>query len=271
MPLPDRPQHAVGGDGAVLEIKRAGRAAADAQLVLLGADSQAGRAALDQEGGELLAVDLGEDGEQIGEAGVGDELLGAVQLPALAVGGQHGLGLGGQSVRSRSRFGQGVGGDALSGGQAGQVALALLGRAEQHQRHGADAHVRAVADGERTQAADRLGDQAAAGLVAAQAAVRLGDVVAQQAHLAGLLQQGAHDARFLGLDLRGARLDLAAHEILGGVAHHALLVAEHLGRQDGGRPGGLKEEAAAQGQRDVVRQITHENRIPASRTGERTC
>ena len=87
VPLADRPQHGVDRDRAVLEEQRAGRAAADAQLVLLGADRQAGRAALDQERGELLAVDLREHREQVREAGVGDVQLRPGQLPALAVGG----------------------------------------------------------------------------------------------------------------------------------------------------------------------------------------
>ena len=77
-------QGVLGHDHAV-EHHRAGRAAVDAHLVLLGADRQAGRVALDQEGAECLAVDLGVDREQVGEAGVGDELLGAVEVPA-AVG-----------------------------------------------------------------------------------------------------------------------------------------------------------------------------------------
>ena len=49
VPLADRPQHVVDRDRAVLEEQRAGRAAADAELVLLGADGQPGRAALDEE------------------------------------------------------------------------------------------------------------------------------------------------------------------------------------------------------------------------------
>ena len=68
--------------------------------------------------GELLAVDLGEHREQIGEAGVGDVQLRAGQLPALAVGRQHRLGLGRQRVGARARLGQRVGGDQLAASPA---------------------------------------------------------------------------------------------------------------------------------------------------------
>ena len=77
--------------------------------------------------GELLAVDLGEHGEQIGEAGVGDELLGAGEAIGLAVGGEHRLGLGGQRVRARARLGERVGGDQLAGGQRGRYCCCCSG------------------------------------------------------------------------------------------------------------------------------------------------
>ena len=89
--LPDLPQHSVRGDLAVLQDQGARRAAPNSQLVLLGTDRQTLGRALDQEPGELLAVDLGEHGEKIGEAGVGDVLLGAGQLPGLSVGRQIAL------------------------------------------------------------------------------------------------------------------------------------------------------------------------------------
>ena len=56
-----------------------------AHLVLFLAARHAAERALDDERGELLAVDLGEDDEQVGEAAVGDPHLLAVQHEA-AVG-----------------------------------------------------------------------------------------------------------------------------------------------------------------------------------------
>ena len=45
-----------------------------------------GKVSFDQECGELFAVDLGEDGEQVGKAGVGDPHFFAVQNVMLAIG-----------------------------------------------------------------------------------------------------------------------------------------------------------------------------------------
>jgi hypothetical protein len=254
--LADAAQHVLRRHHAVLEDQRAGAAAPDAQLVLLGAHGQAWRIALDQKAGELavfhLAIGrlhLGEHREQVGERGVGDELLGAGQLVALAVGRQHRLGLGGQRVRPRPRLGQGIGSDQLAAGQAGQVFLLLFGCAEQHQGHGPDADVGPVTDGKRSHPADRLEDEAGRRLVAAQTAVGLGHVVAQQAYLARLAQDLAHQARLLVLDLVGLGLDLPAHEIVGRLLHHALLVGQRLGDQDAGRSGGLEQEAATRAKR----------------------
>ena len=64
---------------AIGQNQRAGGRSANAELVLFLADRKARRVALDQEGGELLAIDLGEDGEQVGEAAVGDPHLLAVE------------------------------------------------------------------------------------------------------------------------------------------------------------------------------------------------
>ena len=89
MALADLAEQVVGGDFAVGQDQRAGGGAADAELVLFLADGEAGRAALDQEGGEILASrrsDLGEDGEEVGEAAVGDPHLLAVEDVVRAVG-----------------------------------------------------------------------------------------------------------------------------------------------------------------------------------------
>ena len=100
-PLPISPSRFSTGTLRVLEDERAGRGAADAHLVLFGPDGEAGRVALDDEAGELLAVDLGEDDEHVGEAGVGDELLRAVEDPVLAVGESTARGLARRARRCR--------------------------------------------------------------------------------------------------------------------------------------------------------------------------
>ena len=63
-------------------------------------------AALDDERGELLAVDLGEDGEDVGEAAVGDPRLLAVEDVVLAVRGQPRGRLGRERVGAGVRLGQ---------------------------------------------------------------------------------------------------------------------------------------------------------------------
>ena len=90
--LADVAEHVLDRHLAVVEDERRGGRAADAHLLLFGADGEAGEVFLDQERGELLAVNLGEDGEQVGEVGVGDPHLLAVQDVVLAVGRQHGAG-----------------------------------------------------------------------------------------------------------------------------------------------------------------------------------
>ncbi len=75
--------------------------------------------ALDDEGGELLAVDLREDGEEIGEPAVGDPRLLAVQHVMAAVGRKPRRGPRGERVGPRVRLGERVGANELGARQAG--------------------------------------------------------------------------------------------------------------------------------------------------------
>ena len=61
MALADLAEHVLDRDAGILEDERSGRAAAQAELVLLAAAAEAGRAALDDEGGEFRAVHLEDD------------------------------------------------------------------------------------------------------------------------------------------------------------------------------------------------------------------
>jgi len=112
-----------------------------------------------------------------------------------------------------------------------QILLALGLRAEQDDGHRADADVGAEAHGEGPLHGDRLGDEARARLVAVEAAVLFRDVVAQQAHGAGLLHELAHEPGLSSPRCRRAAQHLAAHEIVRRLFHHPLLVVEHLGRE----------------------------------------
>ncbi len=75
----DFTEHVFCGHFAVVEDDRAGGGAADAHLVFFGADGESRESFLDQECSELFAINFGEDGEQIGEAGVGDPHFFAVE------------------------------------------------------------------------------------------------------------------------------------------------------------------------------------------------
>ena len=102
--LADFAEQVLDGNLAVGQDERAGGGAADAELVLFGADGEAGSVALDEEGGELSRrPTFGEDGEQVGEAAVGDPHLLAVEDVVLAVGARARRGCGSSWRRSRRR------------------------------------------------------------------------------------------------------------------------------------------------------------------------
>src|SRR4029079_6701396 len=77
--LADLAEDGVGGHLDVLEDQLARRRAADAELLLLRPGRKPLRRLLDDERGEVLAVDLREDREDVREAGIRDELLRARQ------------------------------------------------------------------------------------------------------------------------------------------------------------------------------------------------
>ena len=92
--MPLHAQQTVLRDDAVFHDQLAGGGTTDAHLVLGLADVEAGIGALHDEGADLLLLAAalvgdktgdGDDDEHIGKAGVGDEDLGAVQLPVVAL------------------------------------------------------------------------------------------------------------------------------------------------------------------------------------------
>ncbi len=193
------------GHLAIGEDERAGGGAADAELVLLRADGEAGSAALDEEGGEFFAVDFGEDGEEVGETGVGDPHLLAVQDVVAAVGGENGAGAAIHGVAGGGGFGERVGADPFAGGELGQVLLFLRGRAVPDDGQRADAGVGGEGDGEAGQLADGFGDDGGGDLIHSEAAVGFGNIHGHEAEIAGLAQQGAGDGEVLGFDFRPPR------------------------------------------------------------------
>ena len=106
--LADLAEHVVAGDAHVVEPHGGGRAGADAHLVFVGAGGDAGHVAGDDEGGQrrlaLRAVGgLGEDGEEVGDAAVGDPELLAVEDPVVAVAARGGVDGGGVGARRPAR------------------------------------------------------------------------------------------------------------------------------------------------------------------------
>ena len=224
--LADLAQQVLFRDDRVLQDERPGGGALDARLLLLGAQAHAGRALVDDERGEVLAVHLRERDVDVGEAGVREPHLLAVQDPARAVGREDRPGLRVHGVRGGARLRERVGADPLAGHELGQVLLLLLGRAEVDDGQRADAGVAHVGDGEAAVARRRLRGDAAGDLVEAHAAVLLGDLDAQQAQLARLREQLARGLVLEGQDLRDARDHLVLHERGRRLADHALLFAE---------------------------------------------
>ena len=208
MALAGLAEQGVGRHLHALQDHLAGGAALDAHLVLLGPDRQAGRVALHQEGRDAAVLQPGVEREEVGEAGVGDELLGAVEAVAAARQRRRGRAHG-PGVRPGAGLGEGVGADRGARRQARQVAGALLLGAEEDQRQGADAGVGEVGDGERVGGRQRLADDHRGHGVEAGAAVGLRHLDAHVAVGAEAREQLAVGRVVLALDGLGHRADLA--------------------------------------------------------------
>ena len=90
MTLARLPQQILHRHLAIGEHQRAGRRSADAQLMFLRAHGQPRGTRLHQESGKLLAVDLGKDGKQAGDACIRNPHLFAIEHIMLAVGSKGG-------------------------------------------------------------------------------------------------------------------------------------------------------------------------------------
>ena len=101
-PLPISPEHVAGGHPRILQHDRRRRRAVQAHLVLFLAGAHARKGLLDDERGEVLAVDLRKDDDHVGEAAVGDPHLLAVERPG-SVGSRGRARLGRERVGPRAR------------------------------------------------------------------------------------------------------------------------------------------------------------------------
>ena len=123
--------HPVGGDPDVVEVDLAGRAALDAELLLLGPEGDPVVGLLDHErrdaAAPLLRVGHRHHRVELADPGVGDPALHAVEHPLVAVA--DGAGLHRDRVGSGLGLGQAVGEAAVTGGEPAQVLLLQLLRA----------------------------------------------------------------------------------------------------------------------------------------------
>ena len=201
-PLPISPEQVGGRHRHVLQDDRRRRRAVQAQLVFLLPAGDAAKRAFDDEGGEVLAVHLGEDDDDVGKAAVGDPHLLARQREA-AIGLACGPGPGPQRVGTRPRFAERISANQLARHQSRQVPLLLVVGAEHQDWQDAEIGLRAVGRAKRRRAGHVLGDDQRRDLVELDPAVRLGHVDAQQAKLAAPAQERAGELPVL--SARGVR------------------------------------------------------------------
>ncbi len=140
---------------------------------------------------------FGEDGEDVGEARVGDPHLLAVEGVGLPVGGEDGAGAGVEGVGAGGGFGERVGADEGAVGEFGEVLLFLLGGAVPDDGQSTYAGVGGEGYGEAALLGDVVGDDGGGHLVHLEAAVLFGDVDGGEAEVGGLLDEAAGDAKSL--------------------------------------------------------------------------
>ena len=100
VPFADVAKHVLERHFAVVQDQRAGGRSANPHLVLFCPNREAGEVFLDQEGREFLAVNFGEDGEEICEPGIRNPHLFAVQNVELAIAGKLRAGAAIEGVRT---------------------------------------------------------------------------------------------------------------------------------------------------------------------------
>ena len=86
VPLADFAENIFNRNFAIVQDDGASGRSANAHFVLFRADGESGESFLHEKCRELFSVNFGEDGEQVGESGVGDPHLFAVQNVVFSVG-----------------------------------------------------------------------------------------------------------------------------------------------------------------------------------------
>ncbi len=213
-PLALLAEEVFGGNAAVLEDQLHGRRGADAELLLLLAESKAGGVFFDDEGADAmmllgLPVGAGQNDIGFGVAAVGDKDLAAVDHPLIAVA--HGGGLGPPGIGAGRVLGEAEGAELAPFGEGFEELLLLLLGAEEVDRVGAQRQVsRESHPGGGADPRELLDGDGVADVVGLGAAVRLGKDDPRQAQLAELVvHQGAVEAlRLVALGDAGGDLGL---------------------------------------------------------------
>ena len=172
VPAADLAEQILRRHAGVLQEDGCRRRAVKAHLVFFLTTRDAGESTLDQEGRELLAVDLREDHEEIGEAAVRDPHLLAADRPG-TVRQSGGLRARTERIGARSGFAETVGADDLSGDESREILLLLRRRAEAQQRDDREPRLRAERRRKRRVGADGVADDDRGELVESDAAERL--------------------------------------------------------------------------------------------------
>ena len=180
---------------AVVEEELAGGGGADAELVFLAADGEAGRALFDEEGGDaavaLCGIEGGKNNEETGFARIGDPELAAIE--AVAGAGEFGAGLEREGIGAGAGFRERVGAHCVRG-QARQplVFLGVGGPAAQRVIHQRVVHV--DEDGNcRIDGGDGLNGEYSVKEAARRAAHGLRDLDAHDAQLKELLNEAGSE------------------------------------------------------------------------------
>ncbi|SKT64792.1 Uncharacterised protein [Mycobacteroides abscessus subsp. abscessus] len=215
--LVDLADDVLGGHPHIGEEQLGGIGLGLAHFVQLAAALEAGHALLDREQGDALGLQLGRgacrDDDEIGSRTVGDERLGAVDDPVVAV--LDGRCLEGRQIGATRGLGHADRGDHLAATELGQPALLLLVGGQLDEVRGDDVEVNGHRGGQGRAGAGQflLQYRVVAVVAGAAAAELLGDVEAQVTLLTGLFPELAVNVALLD-ECLGARVDVALHKRL---------------------------------------------------------
>ena len=126
MPLAGFAQQIFRGNLAIRKHQRAGRGAANPQLVFLRANAESGGAGSIKKRGKLLAINFREHGKQVGDAGIGGPHLLSVQYVMLSICRERGPSANVHCIGTGGCLRKGVGRDPLARSQPGEIFFLLL-------------------------------------------------------------------------------------------------------------------------------------------------